>query len=81
MGHYITKCKECDTVIGQCRCPSLNKVTKYDTCTDCKAAASDIVLPSNEQLLREAEDREIFLRHQISELNTQIDQLEKNNER
>ena len=79
MAHYITKCKECDTVISQCRCPSLNKVTNYDTCTNCKAAAFDIVTPSEQQLLREAQAREIYLRHQISQLHTRIEELEKKN--
>jgi hypothetical protein len=79
MAHFITKCKECDTVINQCRCPSLNKVTKYDTCTNCKAAAFDIVTPGERQLLREAKAREIYLRHQISKLEEQVQQLENKN--
>lgn len=79
--HHITLCKECGTVIGQCRCPSPNKVTNYDTCTNCKAAVFDTVTPSDKQLLREAKAREIYLRHQLSELHTQIEELEKNNER
>jgi len=36
-GHFIMHCKECDKVIGQCRCPAKDKeIRKTDTCEDCK---------------------------------------------
>ncbi len=78
-GHRKTLCIECDAVINQCRCMSPDKTITYDTCTNCKAAAFDIVTPSERQLLREAKAREIYLRHQISELEEQVQQLEKEN--
>jgi hypothetical protein len=34
--HYKVVCSECDTVIGQCRCPSPTKRTTYEVCKDCK---------------------------------------------
>jgi hypothetical protein len=36
MSHYIKKCKECEGVIAQCRCPDGNKKTTYGICNDCK---------------------------------------------
>jgi len=39
-GHYQVLCKECDTVITQCRCPGWGKpkTTTYETCQQCKDA-------------------------------------------
>ncbi len=38
LGHFIMKCKECDKVIAQCRCPDKNKLVVYDTCDECKGS-------------------------------------------
>lgn len=37
-GHYQILCKECDTVIEQCRCPAWGsgKATTYEICEKCK---------------------------------------------
>ncbi len=35
-GHFITRCKECDTVINQCRCFDHSKELRYDICDNCK---------------------------------------------
>jgi hypothetical protein len=35
-GHFIEKCKECGTVINQCRCPSKEKVITYNICSKCE---------------------------------------------
>jgi hypothetical protein len=37
MNHYIKKCKECQTVIGQCRCPAENKFVEWAVCEKCSA--------------------------------------------
>jgi hypothetical protein len=34
--HFKELCSVCGTVISQCRCPSENKVLKYDICDLCK---------------------------------------------
>lgn len=34
--HFIEKCKECDDIISQCRCPDNNKEIIYTICTNCK---------------------------------------------
>ena len=39
--HYRVICKECGTVIGECRCPSKDKFEKYDTCEKCKGENKD----------------------------------------
>jgi hypothetical protein len=36
MIHYITYCKECNMIIGQCRCPSKDKEIRWDICDYCK---------------------------------------------
>ena len=33
--HFITKCKICEVVIAQCRCPSMNKSVTYIICKKC----------------------------------------------
>lgn len=33
-GHYIERCKYCDAVMGQCRCPG-PKETRYGVCSRC----------------------------------------------
>lgn len=35
-GHYIEKCRECGTVVSQCRCPARDKVERLVTCENCK---------------------------------------------
>ncbi len=35
MNHYIKKCKECQTVIGQCRCFAENKFVEWGVCEKC----------------------------------------------
>jgi len=35
MGHYKTICKECGTIISQCRCMACDKTIIYDTCNEC----------------------------------------------
>lgn len=35
MNHYIKKCKECQTVMGQCRCPAENKFVEWAVCEKC----------------------------------------------
>ena len=35
MSHYIEKCKECDEVIGQCRCMDCNKSVRWSVCHKC----------------------------------------------
>jgi hypothetical protein len=34
--HFIVKCRHCDSVIGQCRCPAKDKLIKYGVCDVCK---------------------------------------------
>lgn len=35
-GHHILKCKKCNSVVQQCRCIDLNKVTYYtESCNNC----------------------------------------------
>ncbi len=34
-GHFIMRCKECDTVISQCRCMDCNKEIRYGICAKC----------------------------------------------
>lgn len=36
MNHFIIICSECDKVISQCRCPSLNKTKTYEVCKECQ---------------------------------------------
>jgi hypothetical protein len=36
MTHFIEKCKYCNIVISQCRCPSQDKIIKYGICQTCK---------------------------------------------
>ncbi len=35
--HYIEKCRHCDTVISQCRCPSKDKSIRLGECAECTA--------------------------------------------
>lgn len=79
-GHYKKVCKECDTIISQCRCRDEKTVIEV-TCDKCKMAAFDIVAPNTKQQLREALAKEVYLRYQITQLNERIEALEKNNER
>ena len=34
-GHGITKCKECDRIISQCKCMDKNKPITYSVCSEC----------------------------------------------
>jgi len=36
MNHFITKCKLCEKVINQCRCPSESKTVNYEVCSSCE---------------------------------------------
>lgn len=36
MNHHIVKCKGCEKVIAQCRCPAVDKTVRYETCEECK---------------------------------------------
>jgi hypothetical protein len=33
--HFIVKCKNCGSIISQCRCMDLNKTVRYSTCDKC----------------------------------------------
>lgn len=35
--HFIVKCKSCDGVVSQCRCPAPNKTIQYSICDKCKS--------------------------------------------
>lgn len=35
--HYVEKCKECSRIIGQCRCPALDKAVQWGVCSECLA--------------------------------------------
>jgi hypothetical protein len=35
MSHFIIRCKKCNTIISQCRCPSWHKPTTYKLCAKC----------------------------------------------
>ena len=37
MSHHIKKCMHCETVLGQCRCPSKEKTVIWDQCKKCAA--------------------------------------------
>lgn len=37
--HHITRCKNCNTIISQCRCMSPNKTVHYGICNACKEKA------------------------------------------
>lgn len=37
IGHYIDKCRGCDKVMGQCRCPDNNKEIRWGICDECLA--------------------------------------------
>ena len=40
--HFIEKCKECGTVISQCRCMDQNKRVILNTCESCKEKAKRV---------------------------------------
>lgn len=40
MSHFIKKCKVCQTVISQCRCPG-PKTEIWEICANCKIAQSE----------------------------------------
>jgi hypothetical protein len=59
MNHYIKKCKECQTVIGQCRCPAENKFVEWAVCEKCSQktdSLSDYEFVPNDSLLASALD-------------------------
>ena len=35
--HFITVCKDCKSIISQCRCMVLDKTITYDVCDECKS--------------------------------------------
>lgn len=39
--HYVVKCRVCDRVCAQCRCPSESKVVYYVTCEECGGAGEE----------------------------------------
>ena len=34
--HYKTICQACEKIMGQCRCPSNDKETRYEICESCE---------------------------------------------
>lgn len=48
MSHYKKLCKECDTIIDQCRCMFGDKEIRYGTCNDCKCNKSEAISLANE---------------------------------
>ena len=38
MAHFIKKCKVCQVVMAQCRCPSPDKEIQWDVCAKCAKA-------------------------------------------
>jgi hypothetical protein len=40
MEHYIKKCKMCEVVLEQCRCPDLHKNITYGLCGECRISLS-----------------------------------------
>ena len=74
-GHQRVLCKECDTVITQCRCMSRDKITEYSTCDKCKIAIAEgaiTMLPDIKQQLRESLAREAYLKGQLKQLQQQL---------
>ena len=44
--HFIEKCRHCEKVITQCRCPATDKTVILSVCEDCKAKGKkDIIKP------------------------------------
>lgn len=39
-GHFVMKCRYCETVISQCRCISNNKEKRWDVCNVCLSKIS-----------------------------------------
>lgn len=37
MSHYIEKCRVCEAVVSQCRCPAPNKELRLVLCKSCEA--------------------------------------------
>lgn len=51
--HFIRKCKVCGDVIGQCRCPDLNKKVEYGLCLKCSEKRSMNYVQNVQALLDE----------------------------
>ena len=49
MSHYIAKCKECKTVISQCRCMDHNKLTEWVVCDNCQKGTKKKRKKKNEE--------------------------------
>lgn len=41
MSHFIIKCTKCKKLMGQCRCPSKDKMTKWSICDGCKGSKEE----------------------------------------
>jgi hypothetical protein len=57
MNHFITKCKQCETVINQCRCPSESKTVEWGMCASCKAEPKPCPFCGHEVAVREEDGR------------------------
>lgn len=88
--HFIKKCYHCQTVLGQCRCPSTTKEIQWGSCEGCPEVpdlAADLVDVEGCQDEGDAEDwREFFRngietiagqRYEIKRLNDRIKSLEE----
>jgi hypothetical protein len=58
MSHFVIKCKYCQGIMTQCRCPDPNKPVTYDICNACKANPPAKILGKDELL--EVEIRSIM---------------------
>lgn len=43
-GHYMKKCRFCEKVYEQCRCPSKEKTLLWGVCRECREAGRDKTL-------------------------------------
>lgn len=41
MNHYKVVCKQCETIMSQCRCPDPNKKVYYEICEKCKSKVAE----------------------------------------
>ena len=48
MTHFIEKCKYCETIVNQCRCPDLKKEIRFCTCFHCMERISPSVVEQSE---------------------------------
>ena len=45
MNHIIVKCKGCEAVLSQCRCPAENKHVQWSLCAACAAKPKPTAVP------------------------------------